>query len=66
MIKKESNTKKIIILIVVFFLGVLLMYGVVYKYPLLITNNVTKLEKLLVTSKHPPPDWSLRTALFEV
>ena len=45
MIKKESNTKKIIILIVVFFLGVLLMYGVVYKYPVLITNNVTKLEK---------------------
>ena len=45
MIKKESKTKNIIIIIVAFFLGILLMYGIIYKYPVLITNNVTKLEK---------------------
>lgn len=45
MITKERNYGKAVLLIVVFFLGCLAMYGVVYTYPTLVTTNVTKLEK---------------------
>ena len=43
MIRKEKDNK--IVYIVVFFLGCLLMYGVIYKYPAILHTNLTKVEK---------------------
>ena len=43
MIQKES--KSIILCIVMFFVGCLIMYGIMYKYPAIINSSVTKLEK---------------------
>lgn len=46
MIKKEKNyTGKIIIAIIVFFVGCASMYGFIYAFPTLFTTNTTKLEK---------------------
>ena len=45
MIQKESKSKSIILCIVMFFVGCLIMYGIMYKYPAIINSSVTKLEK---------------------
>ena len=40
-----KNNNKAIILIVVFFLGCLVMYGIIHFYPSILGQNITKLEK---------------------
>ncbi len=45
MIQKESKNKSIILCIIMFFVGCLIMYGIMYKYPTIINSSVTKLEK---------------------
>lgn len=48
----EKNNKVIIYIIpiVCFFIGVLVMYGVFYKYPTILSNNITRIEKSLTVS----------------
>ncbi len=41
----NNNFKKACLYLIVFFLGCLAMYGVVYYFPATVTENVTKLEK---------------------
>ena len=43
--KKKSYLKNGIILIVVFFVGMASMYGIIYKFPTITTETITKLQK---------------------
>ena len=43
--KKENLAVKIILPILCFFLGFAIMYGIMYKYPTLVTDKITKVEK---------------------
>lgn len=50
--KKDNKFIKVISYILIFFVGALAMYGIIYYYPARITQNVTKLEKdVTVTDK---------------
>ena len=40
--RKDDKFRKIVILLIVFFLGALTMYGVVRRFPLTVANNITK------------------------
>lgn len=41
----NTKTKNIVYLIAIFFLGVFIMYGIVYKFPSVFRETVTKIEK---------------------
>ena len=43
--KKENLVVKIVLPILCFFLGFAIMYGIMYKYPSVVTNTVTRVEK---------------------
>ena len=43
--KKENLVVKIVLPIVCFFFGFALMYGIMYKYPSIVTNTITRVEK---------------------
>ena len=43
--EKDNNSKKIINYLIIFFVGCLVMYAVVYFLPTSITENITKVEK---------------------
>lgn len=45
MIRKERNILKIVVPIIVFFIGCGAMYGIIYSFPSLFNTNITKLEK---------------------
>ena len=48
----EERTKNIIYGISIFFLGIFLAYGIVYKFPAIFQETITKIEKdVTVTDK---------------
>ncbi len=45
MVKKENLVVKIVVPILCFFIGVAAMYGIMYKYPTIVTDTITRVEK---------------------
>ena len=43
--KKENLVVKIVVPIICFFLGFAIMYGIMYKYPTIVTNTITRVER---------------------
>ena len=43
--KKENLVVKIVVPILCFFLGFAVMYGIMYKYPTIVTDTITRVEK---------------------
>ena len=41
----NNKVKNIVVVIIVFFLGAIAMYGVIRRFPIVLTTTTTKLEK---------------------
>ena len=42
----DQKTRILVYSIAIFFLGVFLMYGIIYKFPAIFQETITKIEKM--------------------
>ena len=50
--EEKKSSKKIVGILLVFFIGCLVMYGIIYYFPIVVTESVTKTEKAVTITEN--------------